>query len=45
MDAFDGIDKEVPIYRTIPDIEEGALQKAALRVLCDHIDVVGEKQR
>ncbi len=28
--AFGGIDREVPIYRPIPDIVEGALQKAAL---------------
>ncbi len=28
--AFVGIDREVPIYRPIPDIVEGALQKAAL---------------
>ncbi len=29
IDAFGGIDMEVPIYRTLPDIEERALQKNA----------------
>ncbi len=38
--AFGGIDREVPIYRPIPEIVEGALQKVALER-----EVVGEKQR
>ncbi len=36
---------EVPGYRPIPDIVEGALQKVALWAWWGHFDVVGEKQR
>ncbi len=43
--AFSGIDREVPIYRPIPDIVEAALQKVALWAWWDHLDVIGEKQR
>ncbi len=28
--TFGGIDQEIPIYRTIPDIVEGSLQTVAL---------------
>ncbi len=42
---FGGIDREVPIYRPIQDIADGALQKVALWAWWDHLSVVGEKQR